>query len=77
MEVYKFNDPVRKLNLYTAWLNPVATTATDTIELPGETATLRDIYGNTTTTNDNADGSNDGKITVTVKGQPVYIEIDR
>ena len=74
MEAYLFVDYQNQRDTYVAWLNPVMTTATGTLRLTAPQATVRDIYG-ATTINDSADGAHDGRVTIRIGGEPVYIEV--
>jgi hypothetical protein len=45
------------------------------IAISAPQATVRDIYGAASTVNDGADGQQDGRVTIRIGGQPVYIEV--
>jgi hypothetical protein len=75
MEAYRFIDNVHERIVYVAWLNPVDTTTVKVLQLWGTQATVRDIiYGNTQTV---VDTNGDGRVSIYVTGQPVYVEIDQ
>ncbi len=75
MEAYRFVDHVHGRLVYVAWLNPVDTTVTRPLDLWGTQATVRDsIYGHSYTV---VDTNGDGRVTVFVSGQPIYVEIDQ
>ncbi len=75
MEVYRFVDHTNQRLVYVAWLNPVDTTTVKTLHLWGAQATVRDIiHGNGQVVTD-TDG--DGRVTIYVTGQPVYVEINQ
>lgn len=77
MEVHQFVNLVTGKTHYVAWMNPVDSTAQVPLKVSGAQATLTDIYGNNLgTVADADDGAADGAITVTVGGQPVYIQIN-
>ena len=75
MEVYRFVDATNHRSITIAWLNPVKTTVTAKLKLSAASATVRDVFNTTTPVTDGQDGATDGKVTVTVGGTPVYIEI--
>ncbi|MCP4363614.1 MAG: cellulase family glycosylhydrolase [Chloroflexi bacterium] len=72
MEAYEFENDLSGQTLYVAWLDPVDTTAVKNLQLPATQATVYDIYGNVKTVI--YDGV-DGRVTVSVGGQPIYVEI--
>ncbi len=75
MEVYRFIDHVNQRIVYVAWLNPVDTTTVKLLNLWGAQATVRDIiYGNGQIVTDT---NGDGRVTIHVTGQPVYVEINQ
>jgi hypothetical protein len=76
MEVYEFHDSSRGRKVYVAWLDPIHSVLQRSLRLPASTAVVRDIYNNSSSVvHDSADGAVDGFVTVTVGGQPVYIEV--
>jgi hypothetical protein len=75
MLAYRFVDPVHNRVIYVAWMNPVNTNQTHTLRVPGETATVIDIYGQSTTMHNKDDGNDDEKVRVTVTAQPVFIVV--
>ena len=75
MEAYVFRNDVTKKTIYVAWLNPVDSIEVRSLRVPGEQATVKNIYGIGTIVTDNGDGANDGHVRVNVSGQPVYIEV--
>lgn len=78
MEAYLFTDNVHQQEIYVAWLDPLDSTATASLKLAAPQVTVRSIVnGSTTVISDAADGKVDGKVTVTVSGRPVYIEISQ
>ena len=77
MEVYHFIDPARRLDIHVAWLNPIDTKSTKPLVLPGSRAVVRDVFGKPIVVLDGDDGKADGRVTVQVGGQAVYVEIER
>ena len=75
LQVYRFVRDARPRTLYVAWFGAVDTTQTVPLQLPGSQATVRNIYGATNVVTDGADGVLDGRITIGVSGQPVYVEV--
>jgi hypothetical protein len=61
--------------LYVAWLGPITRTDTAPLSVPGSLATVLDIYGAARTVADAEDGLADGKITLAVGAQPVYVRV--
>jgi hypothetical protein len=76
MEAYEFKDKVQGRTLYVAWLDPIDASGTKPLRVPASSATIRDIYGASYPLSDGQDGQVDGHVTVSVGGQPVYIEVD-
>jgi len=77
MKVYQFINSATGKTFYVAWMNPIESTAAVALSLPGVQATLTDIYGNVeSTVADATDGTVDGRVIISVGGQPRYIEID-
>lgn len=74
MVAYQFNARNGQ-TLYVAWLGPVTRTDTADLSLPGAQATVLDIYGAARTVTDGDDGQIDGRITLAVGAQPVYVRI--
>jgi hypothetical protein len=75
MEAYEFRDNVDNQTLYVVWLNPVATTATVPLLLPVNQAIVRDsLTGFAIFIQDGHDGIVDGRITVQVGANPIYVE---
>ncbi len=77
IEARQFTDPALNLSLYVAWLNPINTDKTAPLSLPAEQVTVRNLYNAPHVIHDEDDGVNDGKVTVTVGGQPLYIQVDK
>ncbi|MBV7329711.1 glycoside hydrolase family 5 protein [Chloroflexi bacterium TSY] len=78
LEAYKFSDNSNNRDIYVAWRNPIDSTESTPLALPGGQAIVRDIYGAVTATiSDANDGVVDGRVTVSISGQPSYIEIGR
>ena len=78
MEAYEFHDPLTGRTQYIAWLNPIITQATGTLSIAAEevrTISLYGIVGPTIT--DAGDGADNGRVSVPINGQPVYIEVLR
>ncbi|MCB0130455.1 MAG: hypothetical protein KDD78_06390 [Caldilineaceae bacterium] len=75
LQVYTFNKTAPARTLYVAWLNPVNTDQTTSLTVPGGAASITTIYGATSTVVDDDDGRKDGRVTVSVGGQPIYIEV--
>lgn len=86
MEAYKFTDPASGKILYVAWLNPkwefIDPSWGDPekhklLSVWGKRATVQDIYGKTKAViTDGQDGTVDGKVTIPINGEPIYIQID-
>jgi hypothetical protein len=77
MEAYRFDDPLNQRKVLVAWLDPIDTGNTRTLQLPAEEATVYDMYGASHLVTDGADGKSDGKIKVKVGRQPIYIGVAR
>jgi len=77
LEVYRFVDYVADRITYIAWLNPIDTEEVAPLAIPAAQATLKDIYGASSSASDADDGATDGRVTVQVGGQPVYIQLSR
>ncbi|MBP6016256.1 MAG: cellulase family glycosylhydrolase [Candidatus Promineofilum sp.] len=78
MEAYEFRDPLTGHTLYVAWLNPIITQATGTLSVAATEVRAIDLYGNVGPVFADAnDGAVDGRVSVPVNGQPVYIEVLR
>jgi hypothetical protein len=75
MEAYRFINSQTQQVIYVAWLNPIDVTTTKPLQLAGNQATVRDMYGQATTVLDKDDRKQDGKVTITVSGRPIYIEM--
>jgi hypothetical protein len=82
LEVYRFAEPgsgplyVAWLN-YRAWMNPTQAVAAVPLVLTAEKAVVFDRYDNPLAAIQDADdGANDGKVTVQVGGDPVFIEVN-
>lgn len=76
MEAYMFFDRVFSRDLYVLWLNPVSTTETTPWQLDTPVATVRDsLTGVGVVIQDGDDGSVDGKITVYVGANPLFVEV--
>jgi len=74
---YKFIDNVHAKTIYIAWLYPVEESdRSRPLWLPASRAVVSDIYGDEVTVSDGDDGVRDGRITVPVNGQPVYVEVN-
>jgi len=58
---------------HVAWFGPITRTDTAPLRVTGGSATVRDIYGATRYVADADDGAADGKITLRIGAQPVYI----
>ncbi len=76
MEAYEFKDTIQGRTLYVAWLDPIDAAGTELLQVPASSATIRDIYGASYSLSDGQDGQVDGHVTVSIGGQPVYIEVD-
>lgn len=77
LEVHQFINTTTGKTLYVAWVNPIDSDTQLALPLTGSQATLTDIYGTVTgTVADAADGLADGRVSVSVGAQPVYIQID-
>ncbi len=78
LEAYEFANPSTGRALYVAWLNPVNHGNTTSLSLPAEEVRTINIYGQPLAQIvDESDGANDGRVTVPVGAQPVYIEVVR
>ena len=78
MEAYQFRDTITGRDLYVSWLNPVNTNETAALNIPAEEVRMISLYGASgPIIYDAADGADDGRVRVTVSGQPVYIEVIR
>lgn len=78
MEAYEFRDDSSGRTLYVAWVNPVDNKATTTLSVKAEEVRIVTLYGASGgTILDAADGGDDGRVTMTITGQPVYIEVVR
>lgn len=75
MEAYELRDHLFRRTIYVAWMDPIDTAMVRPLRVPASSAIVRDIYNGTTTVTDGQDGQIDGLVTVSVGGQPVYIEI--
>jgi len=76
MEAYEFNDNIQGRTLYVAWLDPIDAAGTKPLHVPASSAVIRDIYGASYSLSDGQDGQADGYVTVSIGGQPVYIEVN-
>ena len=76
MEAFEFRDNVHQRTLYVAWLDPVESANVEPLQVAASVVTVRDIYGDHFTVSDGQDGQVDGKVTVLVGGQPVYVEVN-
>ncbi len=79
MAVYKFSYAHNDNTLYVAWMNPIDTNATDTLVVDGTVASVTNIYGESvrSVVTDEDDGVRDGRVTVQVSGQPIYLEVSK
>ncbi|MFN8467763.1 MAG: cellulase family glycosylhydrolase [Caldilineaceae bacterium] len=88
VKVYQFSDDARGRTIYVAWTNPTDlntmwgssgvpyqdTTRTTTIKLDAESVTVYDAnWIKVTSVADGDDRKDDGKVTVTINGDPKYI----
>ena len=73
---YKYTDENGQV-LYVAWLGPITRADAAPLSVAGSLATLFDIYGAARTVADADDGQTDGKITVAIGAQPVYVRIEQ
>jgi hypothetical protein len=76
MEAYEMRDNTLKRTVYVAWMDPVDTPEVKPLRVPASVARVRTIYGDSHVVTDGQDGNVDGFVTVSVGGQPVYIEVD-
>ena len=72
MEVHQFADVAKGRTLYVAWTNPIKSGATRQLKLPGASATVIDMYGNSSSV-----AGSGGKVTVNVGKEPIYIAVPR
>lgn len=77
MQAYKFIDYVYNRRMYVAWTNPINASNERPLQLTASQATVKDIYGNAHIVYDGDDGVIDGRVTITITNDPVYIEINR
>lgn len=78
VELYQFRDTSTGATQYIVWLNPIATTATTSIHLTAEEVSRYNLYGiHEGNLTDESDGTDDGRITISVNSQPAYIEVIR
>jgi hypothetical protein len=90
VKVYELRDDARNRTIYVAWTNPTDlatvwgsptvpykdTTRTTEVALSGESAIVHDAYWDqVATVSDADDGKRDGKVTVTINGDPKYVVI--
>ena len=86
--VYELYDNANQRTIYVAWTNPtdptniwgskerpyVDTTTTNTIRLDGSSATMYDAFWQVKgSVQDGDDGRTDGRFSVTINGDPMYI----
>ena len=74
---YRFIKPDDGGALYVVWMNPVNTDRTAQFTLSGTRATVYDISTNRYAIHERDDGNQDGRLSFTVGGQPLLIEVDR
>ena len=77
MEAFRFEDPENRRHVIVAWLDPIDTGNSKTLQLTAPEATVYDMYGASHVVTDGEDGKNDGKIMVMVDKEPIYIAFDR
>lgn len=78
MEAYQFHDTVTGRAYYVAWLNPATTNGTAALSIAAEEVRPTNLYGVAgPIITDAADGADDGRVRVTIGGQPVYLEVLR
>ena len=78
MEAYQFRDPATGRAHYIAWLNPENTNSKAMLTVAAAEVNTTSLYGVPgPTIGDAADGTVDGRVSITVGGQPVYIEVIR
>lgn len=78
MEAYEFRDSRNGRTLYIAWVNPVDAKATAALAVAAEEVRIITLYGASGgTILDASDGADDGRVTLNITGQPVYIEVIR
>lgn len=75
LKVYQFRDNLKKRTLYVAWYETLDDAASRSLRLPAGAATIYDPYWSPTAVNDSSDGKADGRITMQVGRQPIYIEV--
>jgi hypothetical protein len=76
MQAYRVTQSGSNAPLYVAWMAPVTTDRTATLSVPGQQATVYDIYSNARTVRDSDDGSSDGRISVQIGREPILIEVN-
>lgn len=78
IEAYQFRDLLTGAIQYIAWLNPVTTPNSATLSLSAEEVRrVSHLGASLGIIPDEADGVNDGRVTVPVSADPVYIEVIR
>ena len=76
MEAYELRDSTLERTIYVAWMDPIDTALVKPLRVPASVATIRTIYDADFLVTDGQDGQVDGFVTVSVTGQPVYIEVN-
>jgi hypothetical protein len=74
LEVYEFSDAVNRRTIYVAWRNPLESSTIQYLKLSGVSLKSISQYGATQVIHDGHDGTLDGRVTIPVSGQPVFIE---
>ncbi len=79
MAVYKFSYAHTDNELYVAWMNPVESTVSETLVIDGSAASITNIYGDSVraVVMDEDDGVRDGRVSIQVTAQPVYLEVSK
>lgn len=78
MEAYQFRDATTSRAHYVAWLNPTTTNGTAALSIAAEEVRPTNLYGVVgPIITDAVDGADDGRVRVTISGQPVYLEVVR
>ncbi len=91
VKVYQFRDSAKNRTIYVAWTNPTDlatvfgspttpykdTTRTTTVLLQGSAASVYDAgWNQVVTVTDAADGKKDGRVKITINGDPKYIVVE-
>lgn len=73
--VYELRKQDSGKRFFITWLGDIYSTATTEIQIEAEYVTRRDLFGIGVIVVDQADGNDDGFVTIRVGSQPIYIEL--